>query len=130
MLFEGFQILFDLLLAVSHVLLIPPSKAQLNSVILCVGLQPSASVYSLCVFPAGCMETVLCEIEGDNLGRKGEKGGVKEQQYVCESVCLVYTTSVFFAHSSVCLSVCLSCPCNHELPSAFQWRVTPVTTLL
>ncbi len=101
---------------------------------LCVGLQPSASVYSLCALPAGCVEMFSCERKTKkSLGR--EKGRVTEKGCVCVCVCIRAKKCVLF-NPLLCLSLSCPSPCPSLLSvqthaaSAFQWRVTPVIMLL
>ncbi len=82
-----------------------------------------------------------CDREQESLGKRE---WMSERKDVCVCVCVCVRRvcegkrCVLFpslpclslSRPSPCLSVCLSCPSNHMLPSAFQWRVTPVTTLL
>lgn len=90
---------------------------------ICIGLQ------SLCVrvFPTACVGTSR---KLKNLRENPREKVVCARTCVCATCMKVSLFHFSVRHSIVRHPVCPSCASNHMLPSAFQWRVTPLTTLL
>lgn len=90
---------------------------------ICIGLQSVS-------FPNGCMKMFSRGREVDISGKSERREGC----CVCEwkqKVCTVYIPNrLSVVHHPVLSSPSLSSPCRTHAASAFQWRVTPVTTLL